>query len=152
MVPSWPTVLPPPMATTEIHLSARMVTSSAGSSARRATHRSSDGTTALDVLPLAEQRLGVGEHRLDVDRLAGVGRLGVGVEEEVAVGEAQQLEGDLVGIGGRPSPWNSPPTTWPSFSHRLPAPRSPSSRYAPVFLVEAKRRSTSGRAKVSSVP
>ena len=140
------------MATTEIHVSARMVTSSAGSSARRATQRSRDGTTRSMSFHSPSRASASASTVSTSTGSAALGRLGVGVEQEVAVAEAQQLEGDLVGVGGSVAPVISPPTTWPSLSHRLPAPRSPSSRYAPVFLVEAKRRRTSGRAKVSSVP
>ena len=87
--------MPPPMATISAQRSRPSVTSSVGQlGAERhpAVERRHD---RLDRLPLVEHRLGGVEHGLDVDRSAAVGGQGVGVEDEVAVLEAQQLEHDL---------------------------------------------------------
>jgi hypothetical protein len=57
-----------------------------------AAERGHDG---LDGLPLVEHRLCCVERGLDVDRRTAVGGQGVGVEDEVALLEPQELEDDF---------------------------------------------------------
>jgi hypothetical protein len=83
---------------------------------------------SLDILPLLEQLLGVGEHGLDVEtveRLSGA----VASASKTKSPSEKRSSSKAISVGSLTAePTSSPPTIWPSETQRHPDPRLPSSR------------------------